>query len=194
MQLFQALKQAVSILQKHHGCWAVCGGVAASIYRDIPRFTGDIDIAIVEHGEIPARDLAEQIISALGYTPMAGWVTDQYGNLLTPQALVLGRESGGGTYVGIDFLLPVLPWVDPAVRRAQANLVDYGFARVPTLCIEDLIISKLFALQGTPSRILDLDDVLSMVRATPTVDRSYLKEGCAKYALAIPPELQKLLL
>jgi len=38
---------------------------------------------------------------------------------------VIGREREDSSYVGIDFLLPVLPWISDAIERAQANQLDY---------------------------------------------------------------------
>jgi hypothetical protein len=43
------------------------------------------------------------------------------------------------------------------VRRAQANEVDFGFGRVPALTIEDVVLSKLYALMAARLRAKDLD-------------------------------------
>jgi hypothetical protein len=138
VKLFDALKRTVAILDQYRACWALCGGVAASVYRDTPRFTGDIDIAIINTAGNAAKDIAQEVCKTLGYKPLAGWVTDHAGELIRPQALVLGREDNQGTFVGIDFLLPVLPWIPLAVERAQANCLDFGFALLPTITLEDL--------------------------------------------------------
>ncbi len=183
MKLLQNLKIAINCLQQWPGCWAICGGVAACIYRKTPRYTGDIDIAIIDHAALPAVKIAQCVVSHLGNKPLAGWVTDQHGVLIKDQALVIGRESGDGSYVGIDFLLPVLPWIRESVTRAQKNDLDYGFARVPTITPEDLIIAKMYAYQGNPDRSTDLDDILSLARDGITLDRAYLADRIRSYSL-----------
>jgi hypothetical protein len=186
MKLFANLKRATAVLEKYPGAWAICGGVAACVYRDTPRFTGDLDIAVVDHPLAPAREIALAVTTALGYSPIVGFVTDQHGKLLEQQALIVGRESGEGLYVGIDFLLPVLPWVEGAVVRAQANLLDYGFAEIPTITPEDLIVAKLYAYQGNPERPFDLDDVRSILRNQKTLDSLFIVKLATDFDITIP--------
>jgi Nucleotidyl transferase AbiEii toxin, Type IV TA system len=186
MKLFHNLKLATSELKQWPGCWAICGGIAACIYRTTPRFTGDIDIAIIDHKTLSATEIANIVITKLGNKPLAGFVTDQHGALIQKQALVIGRENTDGSYVGIDFLLPVHPWIEEGVIRAQGNCFDYGFDKVPTLSAEDLILAKLFAFQGNPERKNDLDDLISIVRDVPKLDKVYLKERFKRYQLKVP--------
>lgn len=186
MKLFQDLKRVISHLEKFPGCWGICGGIAAAIYRDTPRFTGDIDFMISHFGEYSAEEIAHGVIQSMGFKPIAGWVTDEKGKVIESQALVIGRVDNNEKYVGIDFLLPVLPWIQEAVERAQLNLLDYGFARIPTITVEDIFISKLFAYQGTPTRHNDLDDVQSILRTSPDLDRQYLLDRLKKYQIVIP--------
>ena len=190
MKLFQDLRRAVEELAPWTGCWMVCGGVAAAIYRPTPRFTGDIDIALIDAPDLKASQIGERVVAALGYEPIAGWIVNRGGKLAGPQSLVLGREPPGRDYIGIDFLLPVLPWVPEAVSRAQVNLLDYGFAMVPTITPEDLIIAKLFAYADAPHRLLDLDDLIALASDNITLDKSYLMERISRYALKIPDEIR----
>ena len=193
MRLFQSLKEVVSHLAPWTGCWAVCGGIAACIYRDTPRYTGDIDIAIVDHADLGASEIAESIVRALNYKPKIGFVTDQYGKLIQSRALIMGRETVAGSYIGIDFLLPSLAWIPDAVKHAQSNQLDFGFAKLPTITPEDLFIAKLFALQGTPTRTTDLDDLLSIARTQVVLDKEYLDIATQKYNLSIPTSVKELL-
>lgn len=166
--------------------WAICGGVAASIYRETPRYTADIDIILRDTPENKARDIAEKTLTQMGYKPQAGWITDSMGKIIPEQAMVLGRESKDAGFLGIDFFLPVLPWVEEAVKRAQTNKLSYGFESLPTITVEDLFIAKLYALQGTPDRITDLDDLCVMAKSPIKIDASYLKEQIEKFNLKVP--------
>src|SRR5262249_49160033 len=118
--------------------------------------------------------------------PVLGFVSDQGGRLITQPALIVGREDHEGTYIGIDFLLPVLPWVEAAIHNAQSNRLDYGFALMPTVTPEDLIIAKLFAIQGDPNRPYDQDDVKSILRNQKNLNIEYIRASAEKYKLRFP--------
>ena len=49
--------------------------------------------------------------------------------------------------------------MEQAVYLAQGNLIDYGFATLPTITPESLIFAKLIALNSNPERYKDLDDI-----------------------------------
>lgn len=189
MQIFDSLKRVVSELHPHEGRWAICGGIAACLYRAEPRYTGDIDIVL---GGIPiqeARELAEGILSRLGYKPILGFITDLDGKLISGPALIVAREDKQRSFLGIDFLLPAQPWIEPAIHRAQINRIDYGFAELPTITPEDLIIAKLFALQSSPARPYDLDDVLSILNNLENIDFDYVNQAITQYSINVPPEV-----
>ena len=189
MKIFQSLKRVTSLLEPFSGSWAVCGGVAACIYRDVPRFTGDIDIALVDSPAKAAGDIARDVLKGLGYSPQYGFVNDKDGHLLPGQALVVGREIEPSSYLGVDFLLPILPWVQAAVTRAQCNLLDYGFDKLPTITPEDLCIAKVYAMCGTPERGVDRDDVLSMLSVAHEFDREYFFMTAKDLDLIIPEDI-----
>ena len=60
-----------------------------------------------------------------------------------PAAIIVGRA--GELDVGVDFILPEMPWFESAITRAQANQLDFGFGEIPCITLEDMIIAKLFA-------------------------------------------------
>ncbi len=190
MKLFADLKITAATLAHYNCQWAICGGIAACVYRTTPRYTADIDIAIIDSDTHKAKDVAGIVAKELKLSPIAGFVTDQFGKLLNGQALVMGRHDVKGGYVGIDFLLPLIPWVTSAVKNAQNNLIDYGFAKLPTLTPEDLIIAKLFALQGTPERKFDLDDIEDTLRSSIKLDLDYLNKTLTSYKLIVPPSIE----
>lgn len=193
MKIFEVLKRTTSLLEDVEIDWALCGGVAACLYRETPRHTGDIDITLIAQKPDQEKEFAEQILLKLGFQPKAGWITDQSGKLIKKQALVIGRDERPGGYAGIDFILPVLPWVHNATIKAQNNLIDYGFAKLPTITKEDLIVAKLYALNGTPERKYDLDDILSILTANKNLDFSFIQSQVLEFQLSIPEEIEKVL-
>jgi hypothetical protein len=193
MPLFQHLRSAIDLLKPWQGYYAICGGIAACLYRETPRFTGDIDIALIDPPQHRARDIAQEILLKLGFDPKLGFVADQHGRLIEEVALVAGREEKPGAYAGIDLIMPVLPWISAAVERAQHNLLNYGFAEVATVIPEDLIIAKLFAYQGTPDRKHDLDDMLSILKFRKDLDLRLITELITLYQLRVPREIAEFL-
>lgn len=190
MKLFASLKLVVQILKDCPLDWAICGGIAACLYRETPRFTGDIDIALGPSEKSEPLDVAEKAIRGLGYEPIRGYVRDQNGKLLEGPGLVVGRENKETGYLGVDFLLPRMPWVADAVLRAQDNTLDYGFAALPTLVPEDLIVAKLYALSGNPQRAQDLDDVLSIMKHLPEIDREFVGAQVERLGITLPTDVK----
>jgi len=193
MLLFQNLKLAIELLKPWQGYYAVCGGIAACLYRELSRYTSDIDIAIIDSPKESAREIADFVLQKLGYEPKVGYVTDQHGRLIEKAALIIGRDPNQEKYVGVDILLPVMPWIQEAVQRAQLNKLNYGFAEVATIIPEDLIVAKLYAYQGTPDRKYDLDDILSIYSHTKEINNSLLDELIQKHMLKLPQQLVDLM-
>ncbi len=193
MKIFSSLKRLVSELMPYDGSWAICGGVAASLYRETPRFTGDIDIALINSPGGSAREVAERVLASMGYAPKLGFIVGKDGKLRDGPALILAREDQLGSFVGIDFLLPVQTWIGPAVVRAQKNAVDYGFGTFPTITPEDLIIAKLIASEESPDRPHDIDDVISILKGSHKVDGKYILQSAANFKLKIPKQVLGLL-
>lgn len=184
MKLFSELKRVAGALEKFKGSWALCGGVVASIYRETPRFTHDIDIAVVDRKNQSAEELATEVLKLLKYDPILGFVGDLTGH--QEKALICGRIAEDSLFIGVDFLLPVFPWVKDAVFRAQSNLIDYGFSKLPTITVEDLLIAKISALQFK-SRAQDIDDVESLLSHWTNIDIGYVL-GQFKKLNITPPD------
>ena len=100
--------------------------------------------------------------------------------------MVVGRPADKASAEGVDILLPAIPWVTDAVRRAQANAVDFGFGAVPALTLEDIILAKLYALGAARLRAKDLDDLQSIFDAGHEVDLPYLAGQMRRFGVAIP--------
>jgi hypothetical protein len=89
----------------------------------------------------------------------------------------------------IDILLPDLPWVSKAVKRAQHNRLDLGFAAVPVITPEDLIIAKCYSLRNSPDRFQDLDDIKEIFINIQDLDRDYLESSLQELDLVIPEQV-----
>lgn len=72
------------------------------------------------------------------------------------------------------------------MQRAQSHSVDFGFAKIPTMTREDVIIAKAFALAIEPNRFQDLDDLKSMFSTNRKMDLAYLKGELQRHTLQIP--------
>jgi hypothetical protein len=166
----------------------VAGGIAASIYRDRPRLTNDIGIAI-DLGQA-SEDKAIQILNKLGFNAAAGWISDSNQLLKRSVALVIGRKNLNELESTIDFLLPVFPWLPQAVQRANENRIDYGFAKFPTLTPEDIIIAKAFALKLDENRFQDMDDIQSILKQHNSLDLIYLARAFEELRLSLPKTLE----
>ncbi|MBX7138042.1 MAG: nucleotidyl transferase AbiEii/AbiGii toxin family protein [Oligoflexia bacterium] len=189
MKILNSLNRVSDLLARYAGSWGICGGVAACIYRDVPRFTGDIDIALTDHSSASAQEIAKRVLSELGYTHTNGFVTDANGRLFPDKALIIGRENNPSAFLGIDFLLPIIPWVPRAVERAQSNCLDYGIKRLPTITIEDLCLAKLSALIAAPQRGVDREDIIAILRTSPMFDRQYFNSRAQELELIVPADL-----
>ncbi len=152
MSLKTLFKSAVEELNSNGISFAVAGGFAADLYRHEPRLTMDIDLAVQVTGQ--AAKTATGIVEAIGLqagvirsADLAGGPMFAIKNKSTRPCIIVGRNPDQSKLEGVDLLLPEMPWVEQAVDRAQDNLIDFGFGAVPTLTLEDVIISKLYALQ-----------------------------------------------
>jgi hypothetical protein len=89
----------------------------------------------------------------------------------------------------IDILLPDLPWVRKAVERAQHNRLNLGFAAVPVITPEDLIIAKCYSLRNSPDRFQDLDDLKEILMSVEDLDRDYLEISLQALGLVVPDQV-----
>lgn len=184
MKIFSELKKVTNILEQYDNGWAICGGVAASIYRKSPRFTDDIDIALVDSEKMSAEELATKVVNKLGYEEIIGFIPKPGEQYEQVKGLICCRSREKERFVGIDFLLPVFFWIPRAIKTAQKNRLDFGFANLPTVTPEDLIISKLVALAGTPDRPYDRDDILEIIDCQK-LDLDYLLKQIKEQEISV---------
>jgi len=186
MTPIELLKLVLEPLKKEDCLFALCGGVASSVYRSSFRVTNDVDIALFFPPEIVGkseREFAIQFLERLGIKPSLGWIPGIKTDSEDAVFLIVGEL--GGFLPTVDFLLPSLPWVKQAVIRAQNNRIDFGFGSIPTITPEDLLISKAFALSIEPNRLQDQDDIASILEGESVKDPRYLEENLKKLGLSI---------
>jgi hypothetical protein len=188
LELLHSLAQP---LDDFSGRYAVAGGLAASFYRDRPRLTNDVDIAFDTGSYESSKTNAEKILHRLGLKTSMGWIAEAGEKLARPCALIIGHATGEEYGATIDFLLPAFPWLSAAVERAQDNLINYGFARLPTILPEDVIIAKAFAVSVEANRFKDLDDLQAIFRrASNSLDVQLLTKELERLSLSLPLEIQ----
>lgn len=191
MSLIKLLREVTEILDANNHDYAVVGGLAASVYRKKLRLTNDIDIALSASNVEQAKEIACDVIKQLNYHVGYGWISDDEQRLDKAIALVIGKKNKNSEGDSVDFLLPVLPWVNEAVSRAQDNCLDFGFAKLPTVTPEDLILAKVFALSMNQERYTDYDDIKEMFKGDNQLDLAYLVSKLEGLKLTIPKELLK---
>lgn len=192
MKLFSELQRVTKLLEEFPGQWAICGGIAASIYRSKARYTDDIDFALIDSTTISATSLAEKVIKELGYKEHIGFVPDPLNPGKQLQALLCAIDNDTEKFRGFDFLLPSQTWVTDAVKLAQKNLVDFGFAKIPTVTQESLIFAKLIALNSTPERYQDLDDIKDILKSN-AIDLRFLNDLVTSSPIAFNDQVLGLL-
>jgi hypothetical protein len=195
MTLEERFREVIDLLRREKATFAVAGGLAASIYRDRPRSTDDLDFLLLSSPN--SVTAAGRILSALHLKASIARQADLEGGPMfarkrgnTPAMLAVGRDPKDATRIGIDFILPEMPWFLPALDRAQLNRVDFGFGPLPTLTIEDVILAKLYALKNDPRRFKDLDDLQSILRRGLEFDILYLSDRMRVLSLPFPKELE----
>ena len=191
MSLESLLREAVESLREREILFAVAGGLAADLYRCKSRLTMDVDLAIVT--EKSALKPAVSVIESMGLEAVVVRKADLVDGPLfairrgnTTPCMVVGRKKCIVAGEWIDLLLPAIPWVGDAVRRAQDNGVDFGFGAIPVLTVEDVILSKLYVLNSARLRAKDLDDLQSIYESECDIDLAYLSGQMRRFDIRIP--------
>ncbi len=190
----ERLEEVTKILRKTKGNFAVAGGIVANLFRPEPRLTQDVDLLLIAEQERETEELAVKILKKLGLHVGYARESDlrrapMMNKKSTPVVMLVGRDKGQEADGGVDILLPRMPWVKSALLRAQHHLVDFGFAKLPTITLEDFIVSKAFALRDNPTRYKDLDDLKSILEGNREADIPYLASEFDRFSLSLPKEL-----
>jgi hypothetical protein len=153
-------------LERRRRRWAVVGGLAVSA-RAEPRFTRDVDLALVVADDADAeslvRDLAEN-----GYRVLASLEQEAVRRLATVRLQSPGEGPEG---IVVDLLF-ASSGVEPEVVEAAELLEVLPPLLVPVARIGDLLALKV--LSSAPERPQDNVDIASLLRvaAAPDVQRA----------------------
>lgn len=192
MTPLKILKQAVCVFEELECKYCLVGGHAASLYRTQERLTRDVDFALVADPLSDSRKIAEKAIKSLGLKVMLGFIpTGPHESQRNAICMITSKPEANEAKGIIDILLPELPWVVQAVQRAEHNKINLGFANVPVITPEDLILAKCYALRNSPDRFQDLDDIKEIFQGVSDLDLDYLSENLTKLKLSIPKVLKK---
>lgn len=196
MELKKFFNDVIRVLRRGRLRYAVAGGLIASVYRETERLTKDLDFLILATSHTQKK--AEQIIAGFGLQPTVIRKADLEGGPMfaikrktsTPW-MVCGRAKADPKRIGLDFILPEMPWFTGALERAEKNCIDFGIGLpVPALTVEDVILTKLFALKNKPQRFQDLDDLQSIFAANADLELAYLINAMKESDLRLPKELK----
>lgn len=135
--------------------WALAGALAAIVYREAPRATGDADLLTTWHPDLVAR------LEAAGYEVDAKHAPGED----RPHHLRLLR--GEST---VDLLIAGTPYQHEALTRA---------GREHLLTVEDVLVHKLLA-----DRSRDRSDVASILATSPELDHGYLDAWLDAWGIA----------
>lgn len=195
MDLIVFFNKVVRVLRASGADYALAGGMVASIYRQNERTTGDLDFLIVSGKR--TQKVAFSIIERFGLEPHIIRKADLEGGPMfaikrrnTTPYIVAGRAKKNEKKIGLDFILPEMPWFGEAIKRAKYNELDFGFGPIPCLTKEDVIISKLYSLQNDGSRFNDLDDLKSIFQAGLDIDLPYVCGQMQRLKLSVPRSLK----
>jgi predicted nucleotidyltransferase len=156
-RLATALRDLQTELARLDVAWALAGGLAVSV-RTEPRFTRDIDVAVVVDDD-PA---AERIIFALrhrGYTITATVEHLTAGRLATARLTPPGEPEGG---ILIDLLL-ASSGVEAEIVAAAERLEVFPGVTVPVCTAAHLVVLKLLA-RDDDARPQDRVDSVTLAR------------------------------
>lgn len=192
MNLISFFKKVVKALQTANAKYALAGGLVSSIYRKNERATNDLDFLIFS-GE-KTQEVAFLIIKQFGLEPHVIRKADLEGGPMfaikrknTTPYIIAGRTE---KKIGLDFILPAMPWFEEAIKRARFNEIDFGFGHIPCLTKEDIVISKLYSLQNDKTRFNDLDDLKSIFQANSDIDVPYICGQMQKLKLCVPDSIK----
>jgi hypothetical protein len=196
VKIEKLLKFCLSRLEKREIDFAICGGLAAQVYRDELRLTADIDFLLSKGKD--RGELADEIIISTGLTPYhlkVAQLSPRAGmnKKRSPLAVVVGRDPADKNALGLDFLLPIMPWAPKALERAKNNIISFLGVSAPIITAEDVLLSKINVLSDGKERPKDIDDITSILRKNNQLDLAYLAAEIEIAHYTLLPHQEKLL-
>ena len=166
--LTSALRQAAEDLNRAGRRWALVGGFAVST-RVEPRFTRDIDLAVMVDNDDDAEALVRSLIVD-GYTVFSS-VEHDSGRLATVRMT--------RTFSGIDVVVDLLfasSGIEAEVARAAEVLEIMTGLTLPVATIGHLIALKVLARDDT-TRPQDVADLRALIAAAGPADLAVAQES-----------------
>jgi hypothetical protein len=149
--------------------WALVGGLAVSCHVD-PRFTRDIDIAVVVADNADAESLVHALVST-GYTVLAALEQDAATRLATIRLLGPGKAD-----VVIDLLF-ASSGIEAEACADAVNLAAFSAVVVPVATRAHLIAMKLLSVDDT--RLQDAIDLRALLLAATPSDLREVESSIA---------------
>jgi hypothetical protein len=190
MDLLNQTELVVARLKKEKLKFALAGGLASSIYRKSKRTTDDLDFLL--SSEANSEESARQILKDFGLKITEAHKSDLENDTRhkksSPLYILIGRHEGS---VGIDFILPSMPWFQKALERAQENILKFGSLDLPCLTAEDIIIAKFYSLYNDSTRFSDADDIKTIFADNPDLDLGYIVSQMQLLGITVPLAVEK---
>jgi hypothetical protein len=164
-----ALRRLAADLDLHHREWALVGGFAVSA-RAEPRFTRDIDAAVLVHDDADSEDLVRSLL-AHRYRLLASVEQDQTGRLATVR---LACPVGDGDVV-VDLLF-ASSGIEPEIIQAADMTEVVPGLDLPIATTGHLIALKVLA-RDDQSRPQDLADLRALLRVATAADLAVANEA-----------------
>ncbi len=169
-RLEAALRRAADDLDRSRRPWALVGGFAVSA-RVEPRFTRDVDIAVMVDGDPAAEELVRSLITG-GYIVFSS-VEHDNGRLAT----VRMSRATSDVEVVVDLLF-ASSGIEPEIAQAAEVLEISPGLVVPVATIGHLIAIKILA-RDDATRPQDLADLRALLRSASPADLSVAREAAA---------------
>jgi predicted nucleotidyltransferase len=168
--LAAALRRAAEDLDRSGRRWALVGGFAVSA-RVEPRFTSDVDMAVMVDNDEAAESLVRSLI-ADGYVVFSSLEHDS-GRLAT----VRMTRAFNGVDVVVDLLF-ASSGIEPEVAQAAETLEITAGLRLPVATVGHLIALKILARDDT-TRPQDLADLRALLAVASPADMAMARESVA---------------
>ncbi len=158
-----ALRRIASDLGREHVEWALVGGFAVSA-RAEPRFTRDIDIAVLARSDSDSERLIHTLLDS-GYRLLATVEQSATGRLATVR---LGCPIGTGDEVVVDLLF-ASSGIEPEIVRAAETIDVVPGLSLPIATTGHLIAMKVLS-RDDQTRPQDLADLRALRAAATQAD------------------------
>jgi len=152
--------------------WAMVGALAVSA-RTEPRFTRDLDLAVLVSGDPDAEGLTHEL-QRRGYELAA--IVEQEATARLATARLVPREEGEAGIV-IDLLF-ASSGIEPEIVSSAERLTLFRDLQVPVATLGHLIALKVLARDDT-ARPQDRVDLVALVRAAEPADLARARDAAS---------------